>query len=59
MDPKYPPTPNKQAKWFADYLHGRGRTATVRLRKGWEIEAACGQLYAKNEQKVGTKITVS
>jgi len=56
-DPKYPPTPNEQAKWFADYLHGRGRTATVRLRKGWEIEAACGQLYAKNEQKIGKKIT--
>lgn len=56
-DPKYPPTPNDHAKWFADYLHKRGRTATVRLRKGWEIEAACGQLYAKNEQKTGTKIT--
>ena len=58
-DPKFPPTPNDHAKWFADYLHKRGRTATVRLRKGWEIEAACGQLYAKNEQKVGTKITSS
>jgi 23S rRNA (adenine2503-C2)-methyltransferase len=56
-DPKYPPTPNDQAKWFADYLHRRGRTSTVRLRKGWEIQAACGQLYAKNEQKIGRKIT--
>jgi 23S rRNA (adenine2503-C2)-methyltransferase len=57
LDPKYPPTPIKHAKWFADYLHRRGRTATLRLRKGWEIEAACGQLYAKNEQKIGRKIT--
>jgi len=56
-DPKYPPTPNDRAKWFADYLHSRGRTSTVRLRKGWEIQAACGQLYAKNEQKIGRKIT--
>jgi len=57
MDPKYPPSSNAQAKWFADYLHNRGKTATVRLRKGWEIEAACGQLYAKNEKKIGRKIT--
>ncbi|TFG98132.1 MAG: 23S rRNA (adenine(2503)-C(2))-methyltransferase RlmN [Calditrichales bacterium] len=56
-DPAYPPSPNKTVKWFADYLHDRGRTATVRLRKGWEIQAACGQLYAKNENEKGTKIT--
>ena len=58
-DPRYPPTPNDRAKWFADYLHQRGRTSTVRLRKGWEIQAACGQLYAKNESKIGRKITKS
>lgn len=57
LDPEYPPTPDEKAKWFADYLHGRGRTSTVRLRKGWEIEAACGQLYAKNEKTIGKKIT--
>jgi 23S rRNA (adenine2503-C2)-methyltransferase len=56
-DPKYPPTPEDRAKWFADYLHQRGRTSTVRLRKGWEIQAACGQLYAKNEKKIGRRIT--
>ena len=56
-DPKYPPTSNDRAKWFADYLHQRGRTSTVRLRKGWEIQAACGQLYAKNEKIIGTKIS--
>jgi 23S rRNA (adenine2503-C2)-methyltransferase len=58
-DPKYRPTPDDKAKWFADYLHDRGRTSTVRLRKGWEIKAACGQLYAKNERKTGKKISRS
>jgi 23S rRNA (adenine2503-C2)-methyltransferase len=56
-DPKYPPTSNDRAKWFADYLHQRGRTSTVRLRKGWEIQAACGQLYAENEKIIGKKIS--
>lgn len=56
-DPKFKPTPYDKAKWFSDYLHHRGRTSTVRLRKGWEIKAACGQLYAKNEKITGSKIT--
>jgi 23S rRNA (adenine2503-C2)-methyltransferase len=56
-DPKYPPTPDDRAKWFADYLHQRGKTSTVRLRKGWEIQAACGQLYTQNENRSGSKIT--
>ena len=58
-DPAYPPTSIERAKWFADYLHDRGRTATLRSRKGWEIQAACGQLYSKNEARTGTKITMS
>ncbi len=56
-DPAYPPSENETVRWFGDYLHDRGRTATVRLRKGWEIQAACGQLYAKNKIKIGRKIT--
>jgi 23S rRNA (adenine2503-C2)-methyltransferase len=56
-DPNYPPSNNKMARWFADYLYDRGRTATLRLRKGWEIKAACGQLYSENEKKTGRKIT--
>jgi 23S rRNA (adenine2503-C2)-methyltransferase len=56
-DPAYPPTDDETVKWFGDYLHDRGRTATVRLRKGWEIQAACGQLYAKNNIKKSRKIT--
>jgi 23S rRNA (adenine2503-C2)-methyltransferase len=56
-DPAYPPSPAETVTWFADYLHNRGRTATTRLRKGWEIQAACGQLYAKIEKRKGRKIT--
>ena len=56
-DSRYAPTPDDKAKWFADYLHQRGKTSTVRLRKGWEIQAACGQLYTKNENRIGSKIT--
>jgi 23S rRNA (adenine2503-C2)-methyltransferase len=56
-DPAYPPSPAETVTWFADYLHSRGRTATTRLRKGWEIQAACGQLYAKIEKRKGRKIT--
>jgi 23S rRNA (adenine2503-C2)-methyltransferase len=56
-DIEYPPSSNERIKWFADYLHDRGRTVTVRLRKGWEIQAACGQLYSANETKVGRKIS--
>lgn len=56
-DPDYPPSSPEKARWFADYLHSRGRTATLRIRKGWEIRAACGQLYAKNETLTGRKIT--
>ena len=56
-DPAYPPSPEESVIWFADYLHSRGRTATTRLRKGWEIQAACGQLYAKSKKGKGRKIT--
>lgn len=58
-DPEYLPSSPEKAKWFTDYLHSRGRIATLRMRKGWDIRAACGQLYAKNETKVGRKISDS
>jgi 23S rRNA (adenine2503-C2)-methyltransferase len=56
-DPAFPPSEDETVTWFADYLHDRGRTATTRLRKGWEIQAACGQLYAQLEKGIGRKIT--
>jgi 23S rRNA (adenine2503-C2)-methyltransferase len=48
-DPNYPPPDKDQILAFDRYLNEHHRTVTVRLRKGWEIQAACGQLYAKNE----------
>jgi 23S rRNA (adenine2503-C2)-methyltransferase len=45
-------------QWFNEFLNKHKRTATVRLRKGEEIQAACGQLSAKNSVGIGTKIPV-
>jgi 23S rRNA (adenine2503-C2)-methyltransferase len=56
-DPEYQPPSEKIVNWFSDYIHGNNKTSTVRLRKGWEIQAACGQLYYKHEDKTGKKIT--
>jgi len=41
------PSPEK-IQFFHDYLIKHNRTVTIRSRKGWEIQAACGQLRAKN-----------
>jgi len=57
LDEEYPaPTPS-HVKWFSDYVHEKHRTVTVRLRKGWEIQAACGQLYSENNSKKGSKVS--
>lgn len=56
-DPEYPPPTKEQVKWFNEYINQNQRTATTRMRKGWEIQAACGQLYAKSGGKKGTKIS--
>lgn len=48
-DPAYPPPDKPTIDAFENYLNDHHRTITIRLRKGWEIQAACGQLYAKNE----------
>jgi 23S rRNA (adenine2503-C2)-methyltransferase len=34
--------------WFTKYLQNHGRTSIIRLKKGDDIQAACGQLYHKN-----------
>lgn len=56
-DPKYQPPSENKVKWFSDYIYDNNKTSTVRLRKGWEIQAACGQLYYKHSHKAGKKIT--
>ena len=55
-DPEFPPPPPDRIIWFRDYLNEHQRTVMVRLRKGWEIQAACGQLYSENNTRTGTKI---
>ena len=57
QDPHYPPPDRAHVKWFNEYLNQNQRTATTRMRKGWEIQAACGQLYASTGAREGSKIT--
>jgi len=49
-DPKFKPPSEETANWFSDYIHDNQRTSTIRLKKGWDIQAACGQLYHKHEK---------
>jgi 23S rRNA (adenine2503-C2)-methyltransferase len=58
-DPEFPPPDPHKIIWFREYLNAHQRTAMVRLRKGWEIQAACGQLYARNNTRIGTRIGTS
>jgi len=50
LDEEYLPPAREKVKAFEDYVNKRSRRITMRQRKGWEIQAACGQLYAKNEK---------
>ena len=45
-DPKYLPPSWDEVETFDRYVNDSNRTITIRNRKGWEIKAACGQLYA-------------
>jgi 23S rRNA (adenine2503-C2)-methyltransferase len=56
-DDEYPPPARDHILWFHEYLNSRKRTVTVRLRKGWEIQAACGQLYTENSNIKGARIS--
>jgi 23S rRNA (adenine2503-C2)-methyltransferase len=47
-DPDYPPPSREKVREFELYVNARSRRITIRKRKGWEIQAACGQLYTKN-----------
>jgi 23S rRNA (adenine2503-C2)-methyltransferase len=49
-DAEYLPPAKEKIKAFEEYVNKRSRRITIRQRKGWEIQAACGQLYAKNEK---------
>ena len=39
--------PRKRMEWFRDALNEKGLTATIRLSKGQDINAACGMLSTK------------
>jgi len=41
---------NDQVLWFQDQLHQRGYTCTIRVTKGDDILAACGQLKTEFEK---------
>jgi 23S rRNA (adenine2503-C2)-methyltransferase len=49
-DPLYQPPEDHVIQIFDQLVNKKERTITIRNRKGWEIKAACGQLYAKNEK---------
>ncbi len=50
-DAEYAPPSKAKVAEFELLINDKNRRITLRKRKGWEISAACGQLYAKNEKK--------
>lgn len=56
-DPRYQPPAEEAVAAFDRAVHSGRRTITVRNRKGWEIQAACGQLYAANKKKKQHRLT--
>ena len=50
-DPLYQPPPEQVVDRFDEIVNTGRRAVTIRSRKGWEIKAACGQLYASNQKK--------
>lgn len=55
-DENFPAPSAKALRRFEELVQDSVYAVTVRNRKGWEIQAACGMLYAKNEQKRRRKI---
>lgn len=51
MDPEYKPPSKEKIQAFEKLVNDKSRRITLRKRKGWEIQAACGQLYAENSKK--------
>ena len=47
----YYPSKNEHINWWCDYLESKGVCATVRISRGQDILAACGQL-ARGELKI-------
>ncbi len=51
-DPKYQPPDEETVEHFDEIMNKGRRAVTIRSRKGWDIRAACGQLYAANDKLV-------
>lgn len=47
------PTPTERAEAFRDLLRGSGVSATIRLRRGIDINAGCGQLATAAKDQPG------
>ena len=50
-DPLYAPPDEDVVQRFDQIINKKNRTVIIRNRKGWDIRAACGQLYADNEKR--------
>lgn len=50
-DPRYQPPADEIVRRFDQLVNKNHRTITIRNKKGWEIQAACGQLYAANDKE--------
>ncbi len=44
------PTPREQVDAFAEIVRGRGVACTVRLRRGIDVQAGCGQLRSRRRR---------
>ncbi|MBD3224904.1 MAG: 23S rRNA (adenine(2503)-C(2))-methyltransferase RlmN [Caldithrix sp.] len=54
--PQYQPPDESTIEEFDRLVNHKQRTITIRNRKGWEIKAACGQLYASHHKTSNTKV---
>ena len=50
-DSPYDPPSRERSRSFLDVLRGRGISATIRLRRGLDIEAGCGQLRRRRSER--------
>ncbi len=57
-DEKFPAPSENILRTFEEAVQNSVYAVTVRNRKGWDIQAACGMLYARNEtRKVGAVVS--
>ncbi len=57
--PQYQPPEPEDIEAFDRLVNDHQRTITVRNRKGWEIQAACGQLYTQHQNRRQKRIPLA